>query len=142
MSEVVPNDLEELPVDSFFKTLESLTKKPGNKYDFITKSGASLKAALLNLFQLIWKTEKLPTSWQESKVTQLWKGKGLQSELSSMRHIHDRDITAKVFGQIVLSHAKENLFNNMSKFQIACKPGHTLVSIYLYFKVFLHSTKA
>ena len=41
-----------------------------------------------------------------------------------MRHIHSRNQYVKFFSQIVLSHAKENLYNNMSKFQIACKPGH------------------
>ena len=42
MKEKIPNDIEELPVECFFKTLEKLKKKPGNKYDFITKSGNGL----------------------------------------------------------------------------------------------------
>ena len=41
-----------------------------------------------------------------------------------MRHIHDRNQTGKFFSQIVLHHAKDNLLKNMSKFQLACKPGH------------------
>ena len=133
--------MEELPEESFHKVLESLMKKPGNKYEFITKSGSSLKFALLNLFKIIWRTERLPASWQESEVTQLWKGKGKTSELSSWHNIHDRNITGKFFGQIVLSHAKENLFKNMSKYQIACKPGHrpsehlyVLKSVFSYYK--------
>ena len=69
MEELIPNDIEELPVESFYKTLETIKKKPGNKYDFIVKSGESLKAALLNLFQLIWRTEDIPTLWQNSLVT-------------------------------------------------------------------------
>ena len=124
MIERIPNDLEDLPVESFYKVLNTLIKKPGNKYEFITKSGSSLKDALLNLFQNVWRTEKIPEAWQVSTVTQLWKGKGKPSELSMNRHIHSRDQTAKKISQIVLSHAKVNLLENMSKYQIACKPGH------------------
>ena len=62
MLEVIPDDLEELPEESFHKIYESLTKKPGKKYEFITKSGSSLKAALLNLFKIIWRTERIPAS--------------------------------------------------------------------------------
>ena len=124
MLEQIPNDLEEMPLESFFKTLENIQKKPGNKYEFITKSGASLKAALLNVFQIIWKYEKVPESWQESIVTQIQKGKIPSNELSNMRHIHSRNQYVKFFSQIVMSHAKENLYKNMSKYQIACKPGH------------------
>ena len=87
MEENLEDDIEELPVDSFWKTLEVIQKKPGKKYQFITSSGNSLKAALLNLFQMVWKTEIIPKSWHESTVTQLYKGRGPLSELSSMRHI-------------------------------------------------------
>ena len=124
MNEKVPEDIEELPEESFMKTLDAIRKKPGNKYQFITESGGSLKAALLNLFKIIWKSEIIPLSWHESTVTQIYKGRGLLNDLSSMRNIHSRDIFAKFFCQIVLNHAKDNLFNNMSKYQIACKPGH------------------
>ena len=124
MAEEVHDDIEELPIESFMKTLEVLQKRPDNKYDFITKSGSSLKAALFKLFQIIWKTEQIPEAWHESLVTQLFKGRGKLSDLSNMRHIHDRNQTGKFFSQIVLHHAKDNLLKNMSKFQLACKPGH------------------
>ena len=97
MKEEIPDDIDELPFESFVKTLEVLQKKPGHKYQFITSSGESPKAALFTLFQLIWKTEKIPKSWQESTVTQLFKGKGRLNDLSCMRHIHSRDMLGKFF---------------------------------------------
>ena len=125
MKEDIPNDIEEMPTESFWKTLENLQKKPGHKYDFILKAGESLKSAILKLFETAWITEEFPTSWQESTVTQVYKGKGKQSDLVNLRNLHSRDDEiGKVFSQIVLSHAKENLFKHMSKYQIACKPGH------------------
>ena len=53
MLETIPNDIEELPVESFFQVLESLHKRPGMKYSFITKAGTSLISALLYLFQAV-----------------------------------------------------------------------------------------
>ena len=44
--------------------------------------------------------------------------------MDNFRHLHDRDQFSKNFGQIVISEAKNNLFENMSKYQIACRPGH------------------
>ena len=101
-----------------------MSKKPGNKYEFITKAGYSLKAALFNLCKTIWRSEKIPDNWQESNVIQMWKGHGPQSNLDNIRHLHVRDQLSKVFGQMVVSEAKNNIFENLSKFQIACKPGH------------------
>ena len=58
-------------------------------------------------------------------LIQLWKGKGPKSCLDNVRHIHLKEQQiAKLFSQIVLGAAKANLFKNMSKFQIATKPGH------------------
>ena len=71
MKERIVNDIEELPLITFLKTLDMITKKPGNKYNFITKSGESLKWALFNLFQIIWRTKRIPKGWYESTLTQI-----------------------------------------------------------------------
>ena len=44
--------------------------------------------------------------------------------MDNFRNIHERQEMFKIFGQIVIEVAKETIFSNMSKFQIACKPGH------------------
>ena len=41
-----------------------------------------------------------------------------------MRNIHDRSEIYKFFGLVVVTSAQETIFNNMTKFQMACKPGH------------------
>ena len=81
MMEVIEEDLEELSMEAFDKTLMALSKKPGNKYQYITKAGYSLKLALLNLFQTIWRLEKIPSKWHESNVIQVHNGEGAQNEL-------------------------------------------------------------
>ena len=80
--------------------------------------------SLWKLFQNVWKTENIPESWYNSKVIQLPKGRTPINQLQNMRHIHDRDETFKFFGQIVTDFAKSTIIDNMSKFRLACRPGH------------------
>ena len=124
MKEKIDDDIDELPIDTFMKVFSELSKKPGLKYKFITKAGKSLHKAVLNLFQIVWKTENLPKGWQESTLIQLKKGKMEDNDLQDIRHIHDRAELGKYFSHIVMTEAKPKLFENMLKFQIACRPGH------------------
>ena len=125
MKEKVEEDLEELPFDVFMKILNDLKNKPGGKYDFITKSGYNLLSSIFNLFQIIWRSERIPDDWRESLLTQLFKG-GQKDfrELDSQRFIHEKNSILKFFQQIVMFYTKPLIYKNMSKFQIACKPGH------------------
>ena len=140
MEEEIPGDIDELPDEIFYKSLEVIKKKTGNKYDFVTKGGNSMILAMLTLFKAVWKTEIIPQQWQESTLTQLFKG-GKPSNLDNFRYIHDKNYLVKHFGTIVVSLIKETLFENMTKFQIACRPGHrpsehlfVLKSVIAYYK--------
>ena len=68
MEEKVEDYLDDLPFSTFQKTLDSLTKKPGSKYDYITKSGYSLQMALFNLFQIVWRRKKIPKKSSSQKA--------------------------------------------------------------------------
>ena len=143
MSERICNDVDELPEDLFIKTLNQISMKPGNKYDFIKKAGPSYIQAILNLFKTVWKTEKIPEKWHESTLTQLFKpGKKDITDLKNSHHIHDCDPSGKIFSLIVIKQAKDKIFTNMSKYQIACRPGHrssehlfVIKSIMSYYKL-------
>ena len=100
MEEVIDDDIHELPIESFNKVLASIGKKPGNKYKFITQAGYSMKLALWNLFQTVWRTEKIPAAWHQSTLIQIQKGKTNTSDLDNVRHLHDRDEYSKFFGLI------------------------------------------
>ena len=75
MQEVVEDDCDELERELFAKTCLDLAKKPGSKYNFITRAGTSLRMALFNIFRIVWKTKNLPEGWLESEIIQLKKGK-------------------------------------------------------------------
>ena len=51
MAEEIKDDIQ-FTSELFYKSLNILEKKPGGKYNFIIKSGYSLKAALYNLFKV------------------------------------------------------------------------------------------
>ena len=73
---------------------------------------------------LVWKTEQIPEDWHKSSLVQLFKGKGCFSDMDNFRFIHSKSDIQKLFGQVVISQAKDKLISNMSKYQIAAKPGH------------------
>ena len=137
------DDLEELSETRFNKTYETLSKKSGSKYNFITKAGDSLKAAMFKLCQVVWKTEKQPERWCKSTLIQLFKGVGDRGVLDNQRHIHMKDEFPKFFGHLVVTAAKETMISNMSKFQIGTKPGHraqehlfvlkSVIALYLHY---------
>ena len=127
MREIVDNDIDNLPYIVFVKTLNILKTKHKTKYEFITKAGNSLVEALYKLFQLIWKKEEIPKGWMESRITQLKKSDAPQNKavsLDSIRHIHEKNQIFKFFSQIVMTIAKPILYQNMSKYQLASRPGH------------------
>ena len=72
LQESIPDDIEELPEELFIKTLEQILKKPGNKYQFIKKSGSSYIQAIFNLFHTVWKTEQIPEKWHQSTLVQFF----------------------------------------------------------------------
>ena len=115
---------QELPDDLFDSTLKALSKKPGAKYDFITKAGPSVKSALRNVCKTVWRSETLPENWSQSTLVQLYKGSGAINELKNYRFIHMKSDFSKFFGHLVMNRAKGELIANMSKFQIGTKPGH------------------
>ena len=141
MTEMLNDDLDELPEYLFFQTLSEIAKKPGNKYDFIVKAGDSLVSALLNLFKVVWRTEKVPSKWHESRIIPVYKQKNSINDLVNYRHLHDKDPLGKFFGKIVISLAKEKIFHNMSKYQVACRPGHRASEILYVIKSVLAAEK-
>ena len=124
MGEVIPEDVNNLTDFMFDQTYKALSKKTG-KYDFLIRGGSALKSALLKVCQSVWATEKIPDSWNETTLIQLYKGKGPRNNLENMRHIHLKNEFSKFFGHLVVTAVKPMIFGNLSKFQIATKPGHS-----------------
>ena len=141
MEEHPEDDIDDIDFSTYNHVLNKMRKKTSKRYEFITKAGESLHLALFNLFRSIWLNEKIPQSWHESILVQLSKGRGRPGDLKNMRHIHLRNIYLSFFSQIVMHFIKDTLIDNMSMYQIACKPGYrpsehlfTIKSLISYYK--------
>ena len=107
----------------FEKSLKALKQK-SPKYDFILRSGNSLKEALYHLFENVWTNENEPTQWRNTNIIQIYKGKGSKDDPGNQRNIHTKLDVPKFFGHIVIGAAKGKIIQNMSKYQLGTKPGH------------------
>ena len=140
MEEIVKDDIE-LSQDMFENSLKAVKKK-GKKYDFITKSGKSIKEAVYNLYENVWDKEGIPSMWRNTTIIQLYKGKGPLEDLNSQRNIHTKLDIPKLFTHMVITAAKDKIINNMSKFQLGTKPKHRaqehLFVVQKYYSVVQH----
>ena len=124
MKEEVNDDVSELCISEFQNALKKVSSTHRDKYQFILNSGSSMLKAIFKLFCLVWKKEEIPRMWADSELIQIYKGKGSESDLNNVRHIHIKSEVPKLVQQIVMTAASDRLFDNMTKFQIATKPGH------------------
>ena len=124
MEEHFENDLDEISMSQFSNALKKVSNTHSEKYKFILKGGKSLMNAIYTLFSMVWKREQIPKSWSNSELIQLYKGKGSESDLNNIRHIHLKEEIPKLFEKIVMLAAKDDLMKNMTEFQITTKPGH------------------
>ena len=124
MAERHDDDLE-FTHEKFNEMIKRIRTRCGNKYDFILKAGDSLFNALFKLFEVVWKKEKIPESWRETTIVQIFKGRGLRSDLENIRHIHTKDSEIpKLFGHLITNTIKPIIEENISPFQIGAIPGH------------------
>ena len=114
MKEIIVNDIEDLTHEQYSRALKAVTSKHSEKYKFIIKGGASLHNALFHLYSHVWNNEEIPKEWFNSELVQLFKGKGSYSDLDSMRFIHMKEEVPKLFQQIVMDSAKDDLVSNMT----------------------------
>ena len=124
MAEVIDDDLNQLSYQQFNHTMNSISKRPGKKYEFITQAGPALTAALFNVYQTVWETEVMPPSWMNTVLVQVYKDSGDRSCLDNYRHLHIKQDIPKVFGHMVMSVAKATISQNLTKFQIGARAGH------------------
>ena len=88
MKEIVDDDIE-FSTEIFEDSLKAVMKKH-NKYDFIIKSGISLKEALYKLYDMVWGSERIPSVWRITTIIQHYKGKGPLDDLNNQRNLHTK----------------------------------------------------
>ena len=108
----------------FENLIQKFKSKNKHAYDFLTKAGEGLQETIFKICELIWNSENIPEQFDLTTIIQLWKGKGRRESLLSQRFIHSKPWFPRLFEGLVVQKITPKLVKNMSKFQIACKPGH------------------
>ena len=89
---------------------------------------SALTSPLFNVFQAVWESEVIPSSWINTMLVNVFKDKesGDHSILDNYRHLHIKQDIPKVFEHLVLSEVKATINKNLTKFQIGARTGHRL----------------
>ena len=99
-------------------------KKKGNKYSFILRAGNNFKSFISQLYHKVWSQEDKPGQWRNTKVIQLFKGKGSKEDPDMNRNIHIKDEYSKGFDHLIVNKSKGWMIQKCSKFQIGAIQGH------------------
>ena len=110
-----------------YKMYEKVTKKIKDKnkkmYELYNKAGDSYKVATYEYMKKLIKSEQVPTSFLDTYLTQLWKGKGSALDLNNMRFIHMKFWRSRLLEALVTENMKEDIVKACPKNQLGGMPG-------------------
>ena len=113
-----------LTEEMFDQAVVRFKKKNKPCYNLLTKAGNMFRQSLFKLFEVIWEKEVVPSAWDLTTLTQIYKGKGPAEKLDNNRFIHSKQWMPKLFEGIVVEAMKPEINSTMSKFQIGGCAGH------------------
>ena len=113
----------ELNESTFKKVLEKIKEKNKNLYKLFIKSGDLYKKAIFLYMKRLIKEEKVPFSFKETSLTQIWKGKGSPLDLNQMRFIHMRGWRSKLLEALVTENMKLDIVSSTPPIQLGGMPG-------------------
>ena len=115
MQEIDKDDWE-LTYEMYVKVTKKIKDKNKKMYELYNKSGDGYKAATFEYMKRLIRTEQVPTSFLETYLTQLWKGKGSALDLNNMRFIHMRFWRSRLLEALVTVNMKNDIVE-------ACPPN-------------------
>ena len=107
-----------------FQNVTSQIKKKGKKmFNPLNKAGEKYKWAFYSYMKRIIKTEETPYAFNDTKLTQIWKGKGSRLDLNNMRFIHGREWRSRLLDKIVTEKMKPDIVKACPNIQLGGIPG-------------------
>ena len=89
----VSEEEDELTEYDFEHVLEKLKKKAPEKYNYLLKAGDSMKRVVFKIFKHIYDTEERPDEWLNTRIIQIYKGKGDSADFNNHRNIHTKAVS-------------------------------------------------
>ena len=90
--------------------------------DILASSGDGILEPLLQVFNIIKSTHKIPETWRQVLITMIYKNKGSHLDLEKYRGIFLTVVVSKLFERMLTERMKENL-ENVSLFQAGSRSG-------------------
>ena len=78
---------------------------------------------LKSLFEVIWKCEKVPTHFEHSEITAIWKNKGKKSDPTNYRGIQVGSLIGKLFSILLINRIKYWYDSQILDLQNGFRPG-------------------
>ena len=70
------------------------------------------------------KKKQRPLEWLNTRIIQIYKGKGDSADLNNHRNIHTKEYLPKTFETIFVEKSKAKIVEKCSKYQVGAMPGH------------------
>lgn len=120
----VIDEREEISEEDFDEAIKKFKKKNKKAYNYIVKAGDSFKEGIFKFMERIHLEENLPSSWENTVLVQIYKGKGARELLENNRYIHSKHWKPKLYEAMVVAKSKPLISNNTSIYQIGGVAGH------------------
>ena len=119
-----PDESDRLNYEDFLQRMRTVSLKGKEKYKYLLNSGQAFKDCLFDVFETLWRKEKIPDQWRNTTIIQLFKGKGDPSDYSNQRNLHTKNFVPKIFEGMLVDKSKERIISHCSKYQIGAMPLH------------------
>ena len=136
MQEIDKDDWE-LTYEMYVKVTKKIKDKNKKMYELYNKSGDGYKAATFEYMKRLIRTEQVPTSFLETYLTQLWKGKGSALDLNNMRFIHMRFWRSRLLEALVTENMKNDIVEACPPNQLGGMPGAMSVEHLIVLKIWM-----
>ena len=106
-------------------------------YELYNKAGADYKMVTFDYMKKLIRSEQVPTSFLDTYLTQLWKGKGSALDLNNMRFIHMRFWRSRLLEALVTENMKEDIVEACPQNQLGGMPGAMSVEHLIVLKTWM-----
>ena len=121
----------------FDKVCKKIKLKNKNLYNLFNKAGDEYKNAIFEYMAKMIKTERIPKSFLNTSLTQIWKKKGSALDLNNMRFIHMRHWHSKLIEALITEKMKADIVEATPQIQLGGMPGASCVDHLVVLKTWM-----
>ena len=109
---------------SFNRVIKKFKDNGKRNYDFLINSDEKFKEVVFRLCRRMLEEEEFPSSFDDTTLHQIYKGKGKKEILSNNRYIHCKEWLPRIAEGLVVDCMKDAILKGSSPYQIGGQPGH------------------